>query len=128
MNIMPCGSKYKTTQELWVAILKTFDGNEATKKMKKNLLKQRRNQSQIPRTWLLSLQQNTVRELKKLTLLVFPLLALMFPLLVLILEWPVSAKTLLVHEATKKTKKNQLKQRYGNFKDEGSETLEQTFN
>nr|GEU92374.1 hypothetical protein [Tanacetum cinerariifolium] len=33
-------SKHKTAQELWVAILKTFDGNEATKKTKKNLLKQ----------------------------------------------------------------------------------------
>nr|GEX78503.1 hypothetical protein [Tanacetum cinerariifolium] len=33
-------SKYKTTRELWDAILKTFGGNEATKKMKKNLLKQ----------------------------------------------------------------------------------------
>nr|GEY30363.1 ribonuclease H-like domain-containing protein [Tanacetum cinerariifolium] len=33
-------SKYKTAQELWVAILKTFSGNEATKKTKKNLLKQ----------------------------------------------------------------------------------------
>nr|GEW02770.1 hypothetical protein [Tanacetum cinerariifolium] len=33
-------SKYKTTRELWVAIMKTFDGNEATKKTKKNLLKQ----------------------------------------------------------------------------------------
>nr|GFC54116.1 ribonuclease H-like domain-containing protein [Tanacetum cinerariifolium] len=33
-------SKYKTAQELWAAILKTFGGNEATKKMKKNLLKQ----------------------------------------------------------------------------------------
>nr|GFA97268.1 hypothetical protein [Tanacetum cinerariifolium] len=33
-------SKYKTARELRVAILKTFDGNEATKKMKKNLLKQ----------------------------------------------------------------------------------------
>nr|GEX65067.1 hypothetical protein [Tanacetum cinerariifolium] len=33
-------SKYKTTQELWAAILKTFAGNEATKKTKKNLLKQ----------------------------------------------------------------------------------------
>nr|GEV70238.1 putative ribonuclease H-like domain-containing protein [Tanacetum cinerariifolium] len=32
--------KYKTTQELWAAILKTFSGNEATKKTKKNLLKQ----------------------------------------------------------------------------------------
>nr|GEX79627.1 hypothetical protein [Tanacetum cinerariifolium] len=32
-------SKYKTAQELWAAILKTFRGNEATKKTKKNLLK-----------------------------------------------------------------------------------------
>nr|GEW31833.1 hypothetical protein [Tanacetum cinerariifolium] len=33
-------SKYKMAQELWAAILKTFGGNEATKKMKKNLFKQ----------------------------------------------------------------------------------------
>nr|GFB08435.1 hypothetical protein [Tanacetum cinerariifolium] len=33
-------SKYKTIQEIWAAILKTFSGNEATKKTKKNLLKQ----------------------------------------------------------------------------------------
>nr|GFB16356.1 ribonuclease H-like domain-containing protein [Tanacetum cinerariifolium] len=33
-------SKYKTTQELWAAILNTFGGNEATKKTKKNKLKQ----------------------------------------------------------------------------------------
>nr|GEV09773.1 ribonuclease H-like domain-containing protein [Tanacetum cinerariifolium] len=33
-------SKYKTARELWAAILKTFGGNEATKMMKKNLLKQ----------------------------------------------------------------------------------------
>nr|GEV51229.1 hypothetical protein [Tanacetum cinerariifolium] len=32
-------SKYKTAQELWAAILKTFDGNEATRKTIKNLLK-----------------------------------------------------------------------------------------
>nr|GEZ33109.1 hypothetical protein [Tanacetum cinerariifolium] len=32
--------KYKTAQELWAAILKTFGGNETTKKTKKNLLKQ----------------------------------------------------------------------------------------
>nr|GEY66664.1 hypothetical protein [Tanacetum cinerariifolium] len=32
------------------------------------------------------------------------------------------------NEATKKTKKNQLKQQYGNFKAEGKKTLEQTFN
>nr|GEV85775.1 ribonuclease H-like domain-containing protein [Tanacetum cinerariifolium] len=34
------GHKHKTAQELWAAILKTFGGNEATKKTKKNLLKQ----------------------------------------------------------------------------------------
>nr|GEZ77726.1 hypothetical protein [Tanacetum cinerariifolium] len=33
-------SKYKTAKELWAAILKTFGGNEATKKKKENLLKQ----------------------------------------------------------------------------------------
>nr|GFA54484.1 hypothetical protein [Tanacetum cinerariifolium] len=33
-------SKYKMAQELWAAILKTFGGNEATKKTMKNLLKQ----------------------------------------------------------------------------------------
>nr|GFA01778.1 hypothetical protein [Tanacetum cinerariifolium] len=33
-------SKYKTVQELWAVILKTFGGNEAIKKTKKNLLKQ----------------------------------------------------------------------------------------
>nr|GFB33904.1 hypothetical protein [Tanacetum cinerariifolium] len=33
-------SKYKTAQELWAAILKTSGGNKATKKTKKNLLKQ----------------------------------------------------------------------------------------
>nr|GEX39970.1 hypothetical protein [Tanacetum cinerariifolium] len=32
-------SKQKTAKELWAAILKTFGGNEATKKTKKNLLK-----------------------------------------------------------------------------------------
>nr|GEX47520.1 hypothetical protein [Tanacetum cinerariifolium] len=33
-------SKYKTARKLWAAIFKTFGGNEATKKTKKNLLKQ----------------------------------------------------------------------------------------
>nr|GEY14500.1 hypothetical protein [Tanacetum cinerariifolium] len=32
-------SKYKTARELWAVILKTFGGNEVTKKTKKNLLK-----------------------------------------------------------------------------------------
>nr|GEW91514.1 hypothetical protein [Tanacetum cinerariifolium] len=37
-------------------------------------------------------------------------------------------KTFGGNEATRKTKKNQLKQQYGNFKAKGKETLEQTFN
>nr|GFB24719.1 hypothetical protein [Tanacetum cinerariifolium] len=42
--------------------------------------------------------------------------------------WAAILKTFGGNEATKKTKKNQLKQQYGNFKAEGSETLKQTFN
>nr|GEW61467.1 retrovirus-related Pol polyprotein from transposon TNT 1-94 [Tanacetum cinerariifolium] len=42
--------------------------------------------------------------------------------------WAAILKTFGGNEATKKTKKNLLKQQYGNFKSEGSETLEQTFN
>nr|GEW11243.1 hypothetical protein [Tanacetum cinerariifolium] len=42
--------------------------------------------------------------------------------------WEAILKTFSGTEATKKTKKNQLKQEYSNFKAEGLETLEQTFN
>ncbi|GJR59019.1 hypothetical protein Tco_1501181 [Tanacetum coccineum] len=42
--------------------------------------------------------------------------------------WEAILRTFGGNEATKKTKKNLLKQQYGNFKAEGSETLEQTFN
>nr|GEX40891.1 ribonuclease H-like domain-containing protein [Tanacetum cinerariifolium] len=42
--------------------------------------------------------------------------------------WATILKTFGGNEATKKRKKNLLKQQYGNFKAEGSETLEQTFN
>nr|GEU99672.1 putative ribonuclease H-like domain-containing protein [Tanacetum cinerariifolium] len=42
--------------------------------------------------------------------------------------WAAILKTFGGNEATKKTKKNQLKQQYGNFKAEGKETLKQTFN
>nr|GEU59774.1 uncharacterized mitochondrial protein AtMg00810-like [Tanacetum cinerariifolium] len=42
--------------------------------------------------------------------------------------WDAILKTFGGNEATKTTKKNQLKQQYGNFKAEGKETLEQTFN
>nr|GEV13969.1 hypothetical protein [Tanacetum cinerariifolium] len=42
--------------------------------------------------------------------------------------WGAILKTFGGNEATKKTKNNQLKQQYGNFKAEGSKKLEQTFN
>nr|GEY07904.1 hypothetical protein [Tanacetum cinerariifolium] len=42
--------------------------------------------------------------------------------------WEAILKTFSGNEATKKTKKNQLKQQYGNFKAKSSETLKQTFN
>nr|GEX48791.1 hypothetical protein [Tanacetum cinerariifolium] len=42
--------------------------------------------------------------------------------------WTAILKTFGGNEATRKTKKKQLKQQYGNFKAEGKETLEQTFN
>ncbi|GKB18172.1 hypothetical protein Tco_0852095 [Tanacetum coccineum] len=42
--------------------------------------------------------------------------------------WEAILRTFGRNEATKKTKKNMLKQQYGNFKAEGPETLEQTFN
>nr|GEX51034.1 retrovirus-related Pol polyprotein from transposon TNT 1-94 [Tanacetum cinerariifolium] len=42
--------------------------------------------------------------------------------------WAAILKTFGRNEATKKTKKNQLKQQYGNFKAEGKQTMEQTFN
>nr|GEV46101.1 reverse transcriptase domain-containing protein [Tanacetum cinerariifolium] len=42
--------------------------------------------------------------------------------------WEAILKNFGGNDATKKTKKNQLKLQYGNFKAEGSETLEQTFN
>nr|GFB00766.1 hypothetical protein [Tanacetum cinerariifolium] len=41
--------------------------------------------------------------------------------------WPAILKTFGDNEATKKTKKNLLKQQYGNFRAKGSEMLEQTF-
>nr|GEZ52045.1 hypothetical protein [Tanacetum cinerariifolium] len=42
-------NKHKTAQELWAAILKTFGGNEATKRKKKNLLKAPRSQDRVRR-------------------------------------------------------------------------------
>nr|GEV66774.1 ribonuclease H-like domain-containing protein [Tanacetum cinerariifolium] len=76
-------SKYKTAQELWAAILKTFGGNEATKKTKKNLLKQQygnfkeEGSETLVQTFnRLQIIPRTVVGMEKLTLLVFPLPAL----------------------------------------------------
>nr|GEY81591.1 ribonuclease H-like domain-containing protein [Tanacetum cinerariifolium] len=77
-------SKYKTAQELLAAILKTFGGNEATKKTKKNLLKQQYgnfkaegsetleqtfNRLQLIVGQLQFMDQNTAGEMKMLTLI-----------------------------------------------------------
>nr|GEV81513.1 hypothetical protein [Tanacetum cinerariifolium] len=106
MSIMLCGSKYKTTQELWAAILKTFGGNEATKMTKKNLLKQQ--YGNFKAEGIETLEQTKYKTTQEL--------------------WAAILKTFGGNESTKKTKKNILKQQYGNFKVEGSKTLEQTFN
>nr|GEV59062.1 hypothetical protein [Tanacetum cinerariifolium] len=44
-------NKYETTKELWEAILKTFGGNEATKKTKKNQLKQQYGNFKAEELW-----------------------------------------------------------------------------
>nr|GFB24676.1 hypothetical protein [Tanacetum cinerariifolium] len=91
-------SKYKTAKELWAAILKTFGGNEATKKRKKNLLKQQYGNFKAKGTETLKQTFNRLQVI-----------------------------TFGGSEATNKTKKNLLMQQYENFRAEGSKTLEQTF-
>nr|GEV48911.1 hypothetical protein [Tanacetum cinerariifolium] len=177
-------SKYKTAQELWAAILKTFGGNEATKKTKKNLLKQQsdldtmslddlynhlklyesevQKKSITPREFGDSYEapkdnpttcsasdgtgkkkgrtvtlttddmQKRKNDVKARTTLLLALPdehQLWFSRHKTKKElWPAILKTFGGNEATKKTKKNLLKQQHGNFKAEGSETLEQIFN
>nr|GEX80182.1 hypothetical protein [Tanacetum cinerariifolium] len=91
---------YKTAKELWAAILKTFGGNEATKKRKKNL----GDSYNVPTNS--DPVDSRTKDGRRAAIL----------------------KTFGGNEATKKRKKNLLKQQYGNFKAEGTETLEQTFN
>nr|GEY21222.1 hypothetical protein [Tanacetum cinerariifolium] len=81
--------KYKIAQELWAAILKTFGGNEATKKTKKNQLKQQYGNFKVEGKEILEQTFNRMQAIpktavgkRKLTLLAFPLPALKFPLLV----------------------------------------------
>nr|GEZ68463.1 hypothetical protein [Tanacetum cinerariifolium] len=71
--------KYKTAQELWAAILKTFGGNEATRKTKKNLLKQQygnfkaEGKETLKQTFnRLQAIPRTAMGMGKLTLLIFP--------------------------------------------------------
>nr|GEX05378.1 reverse transcriptase domain-containing protein [Tanacetum cinerariifolium] len=58
-------SKYKTAQELWAAILKTFGGNEATKKTKKNQLKQQYGNFKAEGTKALEQTFNRLQAIKK---------------------------------------------------------------
>nr|GFA01728.1 hypothetical protein [Tanacetum cinerariifolium] len=168
-------SKHKTAKELWAVILKTFGGNEATKKTKKNPLKQqyenfraegsetleqtftrlqvivgelfgifgKHNVShklqltydhlQSGRTVTLTTEdvQKKKNDVKARTTLLLSLPdehQLRFSMHKTAKElWVAILKTFDGNEATKKTKKNLLKQQYGNFRAEGSETLEQTF-
>nr|GEU67557.1 hypothetical protein [Tanacetum cinerariifolium] len=207
-------SKYETAKELWEAILKTFGGNEATKKTKKNQLKQQygnfkdevletleqtfnrlfwkrtgkkitiqgfdvagfdkskvecfnchklghfSRECRAPRSqdrandealteFALVAKSSSSSEMRYMTILTVlnhkrrnDVKARTTLLLALLDEhqlrfskyetakelWEAILKTFGGNEATKKTKKNQLKQQYGNFKDEVLETLEQTFN
>nr|GEZ22911.1 hypothetical protein [Tanacetum cinerariifolium] len=134
-------SKYKTARELWAAILKTFGGNEATKKTKKNLLKQQygnfraKGSETLEQTFTrlqvivgqlqfmdVEVEQDDLNQ-KFLTILAPECKYKTAQEL-----WAAILKTFGGNKATKKTKKNLLKQQYVNFKAEGSETLEQTFN
>nr|GEX74335.1 hypothetical protein [Tanacetum cinerariifolium] len=59
---------YKTAQELWAAILKTFGGNEATKKTKKNLLKQQYGNFKAEGSETLEQMFNRLQTEKKITI------------------------------------------------------------
>nr|GEY13015.1 hypothetical protein [Tanacetum cinerariifolium] len=131
-------NKYETAQKLWGAILKTFGGNEATKKTKNNQLKQQYGNFKAEGSETLEQTFNRLQAIKRRN----DVKARTTLLLALPDEhqlrfskyetaqklWGAILKTFGGNEATKKTKNNQLKQQYGNFKAEGSETLEQTFN
>nr|GEW32577.1 hypothetical protein [Tanacetum cinerariifolium] len=182
-------NKYKTARELWAVILKTFDGNEATKKTKKNLLKQqyrnfkaegsetleqtftrlqliievqKKSKPNSQNMAFISLAKHSSRNEDGNTACV-PTASTNVPtasasvatisqdtacayitsqssgsqikfkninqideddMEEMDIKWNMA---LLSMRATKKTKKNLLKQQYGNFRAEGSKTLEQTF-
>nr|GEX58500.1 hypothetical protein [Tanacetum cinerariifolium] len=104
-------SKYETAQELWEAILKTFDGNESTKKTKKYQLKQQYGNFKTEGSETLEQTFNKLQAIMS-----------HLEFMDVKIEQDDLLKTFDGNEATKKTKKYQLKQQYG------SETLEQTFN
>nr|GEV81106.1 putative ribonuclease H-like domain-containing protein [Tanacetum cinerariifolium] len=136
-------SKYEIAKELWEAILKTFGGNEAAKKTKKNQLKLQYGNFKsegsetlgqtfnrlVTITLLFKKRRNDVKARTTLLLALPDEHQLRFSKYKTAQElWGAILKTFGGNEATKKTKKNQLKQQYRNFKEEGSGTLEQTFN
>nr|GEZ78523.1 hypothetical protein [Tanacetum cinerariifolium] len=114
-------SKYKTARELWAAILKIFWCTDpADSRTGRTItptpedMQKKKNDVKARTTLLLSLpDEHQLRFNKYKTAREF---------------WAVILKTFGGNEATKKRKKSLLKQQYGNFKAEGTETLEQTFN
>nr|GEV44588.1 hypothetical protein [Tanacetum cinerariifolium] len=124
-------SKYKTVRELWAAILKTFGGNEATKKTKKNPLKQHygnfraEGSETLEQTFSrLQVPENADTANSRTGRTITPTTEDMQKKK----NDAAILKTFGGNEATKKRKKNFLKQQYGNFKAEETKTLEQTFN
>nr|GEY93791.1 hypothetical protein [Tanacetum cinerariifolium] len=135
-------SKHKTAKELWAANLKTFGGNEATKKTKKNLLKQqyinfRAEGSETLEQTFTRLQ--VIVEVQKKSKPNTQNMAFISSTKhirgndevntasVYTASSNVPTASANVATATKKTKKNLLKQQYENFRAEGVEMLEQTF-
>nr|GEY59744.1 hypothetical protein [Tanacetum cinerariifolium] len=119
-----------TTEDMQKMRNDTFGGNEATKKTKKNQLKQQYGNFKAERKETLEQTFNRLQAIikyKDINQIDEDEIEEMD------IKWNMALlrailKTFGGNEATKKTTKNQLKQQYGNFKAEGSETLEQTFN
>nr|GEU43107.1 ribonuclease H-like domain-containing protein [Tanacetum cinerariifolium] len=129
-------NQYKDAKCLFDAIITRFGRNDATRKTQKTLLKQMYENFYAQSTKSLDSIFNRIQKIiSQLAVLGESIskedLNLKF-LRILTSKWNTHVGAILKifggNEATKKTKKNQLKQQYGNFKAEGLETLEQIFN
>nr|GEW09197.1 hypothetical protein [Tanacetum cinerariifolium] len=128
-------SKYKTARELWAAIVKTFgviEFGDSYKVPKNSDLVDSRTKDGRTVTVTTDDMQKKKNDVKARTTLLLSLPdehQLRFSKYKTARElWAAIVKTFGGNEATKRRKKNLLKQHYGNFKAEGTETLEQTFN